>query len=66
MPAPEAIQQLVENFATHIEHYKSSGYNGACPKNRWFGREGVQWVFAEGPARGQIAWIDAIGLQMGP
>ena len=27
MPAPEAIQKLVENFATHIEHYKSSGYN---------------------------------------
>lgn len=27
MPAPEAIQQLVENFATHIEHYKSAGYN---------------------------------------
>ncbi|MGJ3242831.1 MAG: type I restriction endonuclease, partial [Opitutales bacterium] len=27
MPAPEAIQQLVENFATHIEHYKSTGYN---------------------------------------
>lgn len=27
MPAPVAIQQLVENFATHIEHYKSADYN---------------------------------------
>ena len=27
MPAPEAIQQLVENFTTHIEHYKSARYN---------------------------------------
>jgi hypothetical protein len=26
MPAPKIIQQLVENFATHIDHYKSSGY----------------------------------------
>lgn len=27
MPAPEAIRKLVENFSTHIEHYKSVGYN---------------------------------------
>ncbi|NDV61657.1 N-6 DNA methylase [Puniceicoccales bacterium CK1056] len=27
MPPPEAIHKLVENFSTHIEHYKSSGYN---------------------------------------
>lgn len=27
MPAPDSIHKLVENFSTHIEHYKSSGYN---------------------------------------
>lgn len=27
MPAPAAIVKLVGNFSTHIEHYKSSGYN---------------------------------------
>jgi len=27
MPALQAIQQLVDNFSTHIEHYKSSDYN---------------------------------------
>jgi type I restriction-modification system DNA methylase subunit len=27
MPVPPVILKLVENFSTHIEHYKSSGYN---------------------------------------
>jgi hypothetical protein len=27
MPAPESVIKLVENFHTHLDHYKSSGYN---------------------------------------
>lgn len=27
MPAPESIIRLVETFASHLNHYKSSGYN---------------------------------------
>lgn len=27
MPAPDAVLRLIENFATHLEHYKSGGYN---------------------------------------
>lgn len=27
MPAPDAVLRLVDNFATHLDHYKSAGYN---------------------------------------
>lgn len=27
MPAPDAVKRLVDNFGTHLDHYKSSGYN---------------------------------------